>query len=289
VVLLDADALVLRSLDEAVDLLLDRAIPADAASHIMYHPENPVPDDIWVLFTNDYGIVEPAFPVKPVQGGFAILKPNRTIYEEIVDIVREGNFNRSFGWGTREAHTGRFHGAQTFQGLMPYYFSILKRSKHHVVLNWCQYNHQNVQPLSDWYDPPNQPCWDGRKTCEDCRERPFESLYTVHFTVCKKPWRCRTDEDSHHPDKVRLCAKTHRAWFAYRSEMERSWGRTGLGSSASSSNATLVEKFRGYCSGFGPRDDKPPAVPEYEPIRLPYGGRGAASAGGRSDAVRAIG
>jgi hypothetical protein len=51
--------------------------------------------------------------------------------------------------------------------------------------------------------------------------------------------------------------------------MERSWGRTGLGSA--SRNRTLVERFHGYCSGYGSTADDPYVNPEYEAIRLPYG------------------
>jgi hypothetical protein len=117
-------------------------------------------------------------------------------------------------------------------------------------------------------DLPEKPCCDCRKTCDDCRERKLESLYSVHFTVCKEPWRCRGHDDPQPPDKLRLCNQVHKVWFDYRSDMELTWGSTGL---ESSRNETLVNMFRGYCSGFGDPADETFAVFEYEPIRLPFG------------------
>jgi hypothetical protein len=137
VILLDVDSLVLKSLDEAIDLLLDGTVPpassginSDPASHIMhYSPDDrrsTIPDDVWILYTPDYAMVDPSQDLKPAQGGFAIFKPNRTIYEQIMDIVREGKIEAEYGWGTPELNTDMFYGVKTFQGLLPYYFQLVR-------------------------------------------------------------------------------------------------------------------------------------------------------------------
>jgi hypothetical protein len=261
VVLLDMDTLVINGLDDAIDLLLDRTVPANAASHIMY-PNRPLPDDIWLLHTGDYETVSPDWKVKPAQGGFAILKPNRTVYAEIMNIVKEGKWSRRYGWGDKDGYfTGRFWGVETFQGLVPYYFQFLNDRA--LELNWCQYNHMSVGPKRVYKDQltnaTTEVCF--TKECVDCRDRKLEDLSSVHFTRCQKPWECRKHEVHPRPDdKLRLCHQFHQTWFEYRSEMERSWGRTGQGSST---DDEYVSQFRGYCSKFG--------RPGYEPIQLPYG------------------
>jgi hypothetical protein len=267
------DALVLRSHDEALDLLLDGTVPADPASHIMFHPERPIPDDAWLLYTGDYEVVYPdAFP-KPAQGGFAMFKPNRTIYKEIVDIVRDGTrWSREHGWGTQEAHTANFHGAQTFQGLVPYYFFLLNPG-HSIELNGCQYNNMNVRPYEEEAHPgkPGR-CLTNREKCEDCRDRELGSVSSFHFTVCWKPWTCGDPSvpAAGQGPRQELCREATQAWFDCRSEMERSWGRTGLGVHGTG-NQTLSVNHRGYCSRLGRPEQRADAAPEYDPIRLPYG------------------
>jgi hypothetical protein len=264
-ILLDIDTMVVNPLDDALDLLLDRKVPHNPASHIMY-PERALPDDIWILHTGDYEMVWPDVFPKPAQGGFAILKPNVTIYEEIMDIVREGKWSKRLGWGTDEAHTGGFYGVETFQGLIPYYFHVLKTKPSRVVeLNWCRYNHMNIRPKENVTDPETnvtkETCWNNRNHCEDCRDRKLEDLSSVHFTICQKPWWCEPhDVNPKQDDKKRLCHQVHQMWFQWRSELEASWGRTGRGSST---DEQLVSQFRGYCSG--------PGYFAYEPIKLPYG------------------
>jgi hypothetical protein len=263
VILIDMDAMVLKSLDEAIDLLLDRKVPANAAAHIM-HPDRPIPDDLWILYTPDYDVVWPDVKLKPAQGGFVILKPNVTIYNEIMDIVREGQWSRKLGWGTKEAHVGRFYGDETFQGLVPYYFFVRHGSRHSLDLHWCKYNFMNVAPtvpISVGANRTKERCHNNQDECEDCRDRKLEDIASFHFTVCHKPWDCKDIDVHPRPDdKMRLCYQTHQTWFELRSEMEVSWGRSGRGSSK---NKTFVEKFLGYCHNYG--------GVSYEQIKLPYG------------------
>jgi hypothetical protein len=264
VVLLDLDTMVLNPLDEAIDLLLDRKVPSDAPSHIMY-PDRPIPDDVWLLHTGDYEMVWPDVEPKPAQGGFAILKPNHTLYSEIMEIVREGIWDRRWGWGTRESSTGSFYGVETFQGLVPYYFHVLDERRHVVELSWCRYNHMNVKPTEPVKFPgtnsSRETCRNNREECEDCRDRKLEEISSVHFTICQKPWWCEPHQlNPKLDDKMRLCHQLHQTWFDFRSEMEASWGRTGRGSSV---EEKFAAQFHGYCSGNGEF--------AYEPIQLPYG------------------
>jgi hypothetical protein len=259
------DTLVVRSFDDAIDLLLDRAVPDDAPSHIMHHPERPIPDDVWMLYTSDYVMVDPDDLIKPVQGGFAILKPNRTIYEEVLEIVREGNFEEGYGWGGEKGpRTGYFWGVKTFQGLMPYYFHVLHPG-HSVELHWCRYNHVSVEPSKEMQvrgtNRTVDRCHTNRDTCEDCRFREFEDISSFHFTICTKPWDCQPIFIS--PYKGRLCRQALRTWYDWRAEMEMSWGRKEHNFSHEEDGPEAVFLSYGYCKGRGPGS--------YVPIQLPYG------------------
>ena len=242
---MDIDMIVLNPLDAILDLILESRRPTED-HHLMY-PDRKIPDDIWLLYTNDYAMIVPGRNRKPTQGGFVVLKPNRTIYKEIVEIVLEGNYSR--GWG---GVTGKYWGSMTVQGLLPYYFQILHPG-HAVELNWCRHDNMNAPPRE------NGVCYNQQPECEDCRTRRIDEVYSVHFTNCQKPFTCHLLNVVHPKPEKRLCQEMHLAWFQFRSEMERSWGRLGKG------NGTGVYEtnFRGYCHRYGEIG--------YEPIRQPYG------------------
>jgi hypothetical protein len=253
VVLLDLDALVLQPLDTVFDLILYGTKPDNVEHHLQW-PEKALPDEIHALYTVDYAMVSPGRKVKPFQGGFAIVRPNRTVYDEFVSIIRQGDFRFNGGWG---GQTGKFWGAQTFQGLMPYYYQVLHPGRA-VELNWCTYNNM-ASPSRDngvVNDKAHGVCLTNETDCEDCRERDVDSVISTHFTVCQKPWGCM----SLHRDILenRLCRNFHNKWFQMRSEMERSWGRSGWGDGAFDR-----DQFFGYCTGYGKKG--------YTLVKPPYG------------------
>jgi hypothetical protein len=251
VVLVDLDVLFLKPLDPLLDLLLDRKIPGD--EHLQWRNKT-IPDDILLLYTVDYNMVSPDHGVKPVQGGFVLLRPSSAVYDDIVDIVRHGDFRPNGGWSGRMGNL--FWGGATFQGLMPYYFSVLVPG-YAVELNRCTHANMAMDPRHHVLKPnaTEYECLTQEETCEDCRHRSIDSIYSIHFTNCLKPWVCPQTRDP----KYKVCRDFHHAWFAARSEMEQSWGRTGIGSN----NITEPEHFLGYCDGFG-------RTAGYERLQAPY-------------------
>ena len=145
----------------------------------------------------------------------------------------------------------------TFQGLVPYYYLVLHKGEA-VELNRCIYNQMCDNPRTGRTvnDVVNGDCRTGEEECEDCRSRPLEDVYTVHFTLCQKPWECNT----HSQDMIqhRLCRKLTKEWYHVRSEMEKSWGRS------EGSGSFQTDQFYGYCSG--------PGKNGYLHIDKPYGG-----------------
>ena len=109
VVLLDADTLVLQPLDRLFDFLLDSTkVPnpddlmfIDKPAMSGMNTNVTIPEKIDLLYTTDYPIVEPDRFLKPTQGGFVVLRPNITIYNDIIEIVREGDYRFWSGWGGR--------------------------------------------------------------------------------------------------------------------------------------------------------------------------------------------
>lgn len=149
VIHLDLDVLVMKPMDPAIDLMLypERAATMNLSSFVMW-PENPIPDEISLMFTKDYNVVAPRRRDKPFQGGFFMIKPSLKTYEEFVNIVRGGDYidtPRAKGWGGK---VGPFHGGMTIQGLLPWYFEYLHPGQA-VELNRCVYNNMADNPSTE--------------------------------------------------------------------------------------------------------------------------------------------
>jgi hypothetical protein len=120
VVLLDLDVLVLKPLDRLFDFMLDTTQLPEPDDLLYWNRPAltgrnaeplTIPARLDLLYTTDYAMVNAERHIKPTQGGFVILRPNQTVYEDFVRIVKEGDFRfeggGDLGWGGR---TGRFWG-----------------------------------------------------------------------------------------------------------------------------------------------------------------------------------
>lgn len=57
-------------------------------------------DDQYSLqFTWDHAMDNKNSGAPPVQGGFLLLKPDETVFSELMEVVREGDFRPGLGWG----------------------------------------------------------------------------------------------------------------------------------------------------------------------------------------------
>jgi hypothetical protein len=110
VVLLDVDTLILKPLDRLFDFLLNTSqLPepedlmyVDKPAAVGRNTNVTIPSHLDMLFTVDYATVDADRDIKPVQGGFNILRPNVTVRNEIVKIVRSGDYRfNDTGWGGR--------------------------------------------------------------------------------------------------------------------------------------------------------------------------------------------
>ena len=270
VVLLDLDTLLLQPLDVLFDILLHKnkndfsLLSREQLQHLFMTNDQTEDSlnallnnhNLQVMHTLDYAMVQPSRKIKPFQGGFVILKPDKTVYEEFREIVRVGDFRDKGGWG---GQTGKFWGGQTFQGIMPYYYHILHPGQS-IALNWCTFNNMGSPSRNQGIvnDQPEGKCYTGEAECEDCRARDISTVALVHYTVCQKPWICMR----HAADALanRLCRQFHHAWFRERSWTEQSWGRSGNGTGTFD-----ADHFYGYCTSSGKKG--------YQLIGEPYGNR----------------
>jgi hypothetical protein len=115
---------------------------------VIMWPEQSIPNTISLLFTKDYNVVAPRRSDKPFQGGFFMLKPSKETYQEMIEIVRKGDYTdkpNKKGWGGK---VGPFHGGMTIQGLLPWYYEYLHQDAS-VELNRCVYNNMADNPTSE--------------------------------------------------------------------------------------------------------------------------------------------
>jgi hypothetical protein len=97
VVHLDLDCLVLKPLDKLFNAMLygeRQGIPA-----MWLNDSSPDwPETIDAFFTRDYGMIGVPGRRKPhqigVQGGFLVLRPNQTVFDEYIDLILEGTTQR---------------------------------------------------------------------------------------------------------------------------------------------------------------------------------------------------
>jgi hypothetical protein len=206
------------------------------------------PTQVALLYTVDYAMVSPRRQYKPFQGGLLLLRPNRDIYQEFLNVVRLGDFRDNGGWG---GVTGKFWGAMTIQGILPYFFLALHPGRA-AELNRCVYDNM----ASHVRTADTNICYTQESNCQDCRETPVSDIVAFHLTVCQKPWLCMRHLGADATSK--LCRQFHHAWFTVRSQLEESWGRSAYGPGTFDR-----EHFFGYCSRHGKLG--------YQLIAKPYG------------------
>ncbi|CAB9502322.1 expressed unknown protein [Seminavis robusta] len=175
-----------------------------------------------------------------MQGGFWVVRPNRTIFNDIVDMILHhgDHFSLNCGWGPCDLGSARFYGGAGFQGIISYYYGYFyrlrngsfkskkrnKKSKNNdksntfmnippdphpnlVELNRCLYN--------SMADRARKACATNTKdqmACNHCNDTDLKDLYGAHFTLCQKPWNC----GPHHNEP--LCYRFHHAWHVIRAD-----------------------------------------------------------------------
>ena len=189
VVHLDIDFLVLKPMDDLFDSFFESDAKTKEIPHAMWPKDRQWTGRIEAMFTRDYPMSKPGREVAHVgmQGGFFIVRPNQTAFDELVHLIRQGNFKA--GWYADTRDGGRvkypgFYGAAMIQGLIGFYYGHYHPGQV-VELNRCYHNNMADKPRDS-----NLKCFspvDDR--CMDCRLKKITDVYSVHFTFCQKPVR----------------------------------------------------------------------------------------------------
>jgi len=261
VIHLDLDSLVLRPLDDLFFAMLGETKAgsgsenvgtigakevADARKRIPVMHDEPLPTkSIDAYFTRDYNMVQPGHKHPGVQGGFLIVKPNMDTFREYVEIVLSGKFFQGSGWQGKGY--GGYFGAQQIQGICSFYYDY-KHPGTGVELNKCYYNHMADAPRQK----NNGKCRDGREECQDCRDVALEEIYSVHFTLCSKPWKCPMKVGSSDKESS-ICAKFHGEWFRIREDYDRKRAMEEGVVYKKPTGSYKPDVYRGYCTSNGER------------------------------------
>ena len=211
-----------------------------------FPPPTSTTNTIDAMFTYDYNMVTPKVLYKPVQGGFLLLRPSMSVFQEFQQIIRIGDFRSGSGWG---GQVGPFYGSMTFQGIIPYYYNVV-HPNHGLELNRCYYNTMADNPRTE--KTVNYvvqgPCRTGQPEdqCQDCRTVPLSQIYSVHYTICQKPWSCL----SHNEEMIqhRLCRSVTHEWYKMRYEYQNSVRGDGTYD---------FDQFYGYCHQSGSKGYRP--------------------------------
>lgn len=220
---LDMDVAILKPLYDLYDAMLDGPFsPSYSRLPIMWNRHNvsTLPTDIQAFFTRDYNMLSYAGYRKPhetaMQGGFLVVKPNATVFDEMVEIILEGKYEAGYGWGGPQLKFGGTYGSAQIQGLVAYYYGHVHPHSA-VELNRCIVNTMVDKPFDQKNGTCLAPLENG--TCEDCRKTSVDDVVSTHFTVCQKPWWCPSHNDEKNPGD-KLCFDLHKRWFQLRWELE---------------------------------------------------------------------
>lgn len=223
------------------------------------------------------------------QAGFIVAKTDPRVLDEIVHIIKTANytdgFTRQNGWGG--LGYGGFVGAKAMQGLLAYYYDVFHPDEW-IELNQCRHNHMGMDvryrgpPSFKANSPMKGKCRDSRNSnddCEDCMVTPIDSIYSIHYTQCRKPWNCAGEGNLAVNDKrgipednvdIDHCLSLQKLWHEYRSDLEdRFLEGSGVGKRQSQGrNGTyMTDIFLGHCAGFGGDSYLPMAMNDPSSLR----------------------
>lgn len=208
VLVLDADVILLKPIDE----LLDDANVQAAGLAATYDHELDVPSSRW----------------PPIQGGYLLFKPNAPDYDALVALTKQGDFRSGSGW--KGAQVGWAYGGAGPVGLLSFYYNLVRDGK--------------LQgPFKDDH-PPKAADLPGNMTEQPAESRMavldrskhdvletsllntmieqgkvhVDNIASFHFTGrCLKPWTCS-------PMRSPICEQMTERWWGLRAELAAARG-----------------------------------------------------------------
>ena len=278
VVLIDIRTLFLQPLDELFDIMLnynnatgtinvnslwDGEVIPIGYNHIHKHKthKSVIPSlDIHALYTKSY------IDIKPVNNNWKaginlsmlIIKPNTKVFDNLLNIIREGDYRFFVGWGGKGY--ANFEGSMQSRGLLTYYYDYLYPSNN-LELDRCIYH--NTADIPYVKHKSNMICRENINitydNCMDCRKLSLSNIKVFHYGACSDPWKCFMHTDT--LGKLKLCRKMHHYWYRLRNEVENSWERSGKYKKEERKGNFLEYQFLGYCDKDGGYENYIPMKP----------------------------
>jgi len=182
------------------------------------------------IATYDHGLEIPDSLVPPVQGGFLLFKPNKTDFEAIKKLTRDGDFRDSTGW--KGSDIGWAYGGTGPVGLLAYYFhkdglrEIKKVGKQQLPEGLMNLDHQVAGVKMLAVDRAVYDVVIDDRLRSDLQKSDHAAVVarvkSVHFTgnYCPTPWSCDPISDS----LEWLCKAMVDKWWELRAEVEQERG-----------------------------------------------------------------
>jgi hypothetical protein len=244
VIHLDLDTMLLQPLEDVIDFFIHPADETLAKLQIMRPPGGSA-GTIQAMFTRDYQQVVTGFKKMvpytnvPVQGGFFAVRPNMTVFDELIAIIHQANYTH-LGWGG-VMNSAECWGDPQIQGLLAYYYSFLERTQG-LELHHCYYN--NI--LGDYRLGDN--CTTQVEPCMDCSTVPPSEVKLSHPIFCHKPWACTKWGTASKFKRAPSCRWYLHKWYETRQLVEEEWSTSGRTWTKTVASGTLIpEVFLGYC------------------------------------------
>eukprot|EP00611_Tribonema_gayanum_P001807 TRINITY_DN1131_c0_g2_i2.p1 TRINITY_DN1131_c0_g2~~TRINITY_DN1131_c0_g2_i2.p1 ORF type:complete len:368 (-),score=122.56 TRINITY_DN1131_c0_g2_i2:1084-2187(-) len=164
-----------------------RVLHLDVDALMLQPVDELIARDVELVYTTDVKMAPNAHNM-PVQGGFLLCRPSQATFDELVGIVKKGDWAPNVGWA--RSGIGFFHGGPTIQGLLAYYYRFFKPPELSYEADRCAFNHM--------WDTP------------ECRSYALGDVHSVHFTQsCPKPWVCTARRQAG-------CDALSERWYALR-------------------------------------------------------------------------
>jgi len=128
-----------------------------------------------------------------MNGGFFVVRPNPSHFDDMIDIIKEGDFRENEGWRGKCCWT---YGGRTIQGIVPMFYKYELEGDHWEV-DRCKYN--NMVEI------------------DRCKTWEYERVTSNHFTVCQKPWSCISQG-------MKLCDAFQSKYWERMREVENKFG-----------------------------------------------------------------
>lgn len=244
VIHLDLDTMLLQPLEDVIDFFVHPADETLAKLQIMRPPSGSA-GTIQAMFTRDYHQAVAGFkkivPYSnvPIQGGFFAVRPNMTVYNELIDIIHQANYT-DLGWGG-VMNSVECWGDPQIQGLLGYYYSFVERTQG-LELHNCYYN--NI--LGD--HRLGEKCTTQVEPCMDCSTVPPSEVKLSHPIFCHKPWECVKWHTPSKFKKAQNCRWYLHKWYETRQLVEEEWSSSSPTWTKTVASGTLLpEVFLGYC------------------------------------------